>query len=55
MKKLAGFAKSLYFSDYRKPYDEERSPMFKLETEHLILRDMRLSDENAFVAMSQDN
>ncbi|HAS3373714.1 TPA: GNAT family N-acetyltransferase [Vibrio cholerae] len=29
--------------------------MFKLETEHLILRDMRLSDENAFVAISQDN
>ncbi|WP_410487559.1 GNAT family N-acetyltransferase [Aeromonas caviae] len=29
--------------------------MFKLETKRLILRDMRLSDENAFVAMSQDN
>ncbi|MEZ8297465.1 GNAT family protein [Vibrio splendidus] len=28
--------------------------MFKLETDRLILRDMRLEDECAFVAMSQD-
>lgn len=29
--------------------------MFKLETNRLILRDMTLNDENAFVAISQDN
>lgn len=28
--------------------------MFKLETAHLILRDMRIDDEEAFVAISQD-
>ncbi|OEF07466.1 GNAT family N-acetyltransferase [Vibrio genomosp. F10] len=28
--------------------------MFKLETEHLLLRDMKKSDEAAFIAISQD-
>ena len=29
--------------------------MFKLETNRLILRDMKFSDKDAFIAMSQDN
>ena len=28
--------------------------MFKLETDRLVLRDMTLEDQSAFVAMSQD-
>lgn len=34
--------------------DEKERSMFKIETKRLIIRDMNPSDEDAFVAMSQD-
>lgn len=34
--------------------EEKKLSMFKIETKRLIIRDMTLNDEDAFVAMSQD-
>ena len=36
------------------PHKEKELSMFKLETKRLIIRDMTLNDEDAFVAISQD-